>query len=54
LKEMSPMARTFWQDNRRVCNAKIKDELGINLLYPTFREGLKAIYQITDCTNETL
>tara|TARA_B100000315_G_C14582525_1_gene591268 strand:- start:2379 stop:3239 length:861 start_codon:yes stop_codon:yes gene_type:complete len=45
LKEMSPIAKTFWQDNRRVDNAKIKNELGIQLIYPTYREGLKAIYQ---------
>jgi len=45
IKYMSPKARTFWQDNRRVSNAKIKNELGVKLLYPTFRQGLKSIYQ---------
>ena len=54
IKEMSPMAQTFWQDNRQVSNVKIKNELGINLLYPTFREGLKAIYQISECINKTV
>ena len=48
LKEMSPIAKTFWQDNRRVDNARIKNELGINLVYPTYREGLTAIYQSSD------
>jgi nucleoside-diphosphate-sugar epimerase len=40
---MSPMGRSFWQDNRRVLNTKIKTELGLRLRYPTYREGLKAI-----------
>jgi nucleoside-diphosphate-sugar epimerase len=44
-QDMSAMAKTFWQDNRRVDNSKIKQELGINLIYPTFREGLKALDQ---------
>ena len=45
MKEMTPMALTFWQDNRRVSNAKMKSELGVKLLYPTFREGLKSLNQ---------
>ena len=45
IKEMSPMARTFWQDNRRVSNKKMKSELSIELFYPTFREGLKSLHQ---------
>ncbi len=43
-KSMSPMGRTFWEDNRRVRNDRIKDELGVRLAYPTYREGLRAIY----------
>jgi nucleoside-diphosphate-sugar epimerase len=43
-KNMSPMAQTFWQDSRRINNTKIKDELGIELLYPNYRAGLKAIH----------
>jgi hypothetical protein len=42
--EMSPMARSFYSDNKRVSNARIKEALGIELLYPTYREGLAAIY----------
>ena len=37
------MARTFYSDNRRVRNARIKEELGVRLRYPTYREGLRAI-----------
>ena len=43
-KTMSPMGRTFWEDNRRVRNDRIKNELGVRLTYPTYREGLRAIY----------
>ena len=41
--EMTPMARSFYADNKRVANAAIKRALGIELLYPTYREGLAAI-----------
>jgi nucleoside-diphosphate-sugar epimerase len=41
--DLSPMARSFYADNRRVCNARIKDELGVKLRYPTYRDGLRAI-----------
>jgi nucleoside-diphosphate-sugar epimerase len=41
--ELSEMGASFWADNRRVSNAKIKRELGVRLAYPTYREGLRAI-----------
>jgi nucleoside-diphosphate-sugar epimerase len=44
--EMTPMQRSFYTDNKRVSNAAIKRALGIELLYPTYREGLAAIYEI--------
>jgi nucleoside-diphosphate-sugar epimerase len=40
---MSPMALSFWQDCRRVSNARIKNELAIRLAYPDYRAGLRAI-----------
>jgi nucleoside-diphosphate-sugar epimerase len=40
---LSPMALSFWQECRRVKNNKLKRELGLNLLYPTYREGLRAL-----------
>jgi nucleoside-diphosphate-sugar epimerase len=43
--ELSPMARSFYADNRRVDNARIKRELGVRLRYPTYREGLRAILE---------
>ncbi len=41
--DMSAMARSFYADNRRARNGLVKRELGVNLRYPTFREGLQAI-----------
>ena len=41
---MSPMALSFWQDCRRVKNDKLKRELGMVLRYPTYREGLSALF----------
>ncbi len=41
--EMTPMARSFYAENKRVRNDRIKDELGVKLLYPTYREGLGAL-----------
>ena len=41
--EMTPMARSFYAENKRVRNTLIKDELGVRLRYPTYREGLAAL-----------
>ena len=41
--ELSPMARSFYADSKRVSNARLKQELGVSLSYPSFREGLAAI-----------
>jgi len=40
---MSPMARSFWSDNRRIDNARIKQELGVTLMHPDYCSGLAAI-----------
>lgn len=40
---MSPMARSFWAENRKVSSAKTQAALGIAWLYPSYREGLRAI-----------
>jgi len=42
---MTPLALSFWQECRRVRNDKFKRALGIDLLYPTYREGLRALYE---------
>jgi nucleoside-diphosphate-sugar epimerase len=42
-RSMSPMALSFWAENRRVANARTKAALGLAWRYPTWREGLAAI-----------
>lgn len=41
--ELSPMARSFYAENKRLRSRRISPELGLTLRYPTYREGLKAI-----------
>lgn len=41
--EMTPMARSFYAESKRVRNDRIKDELGVRLLYPDYRHGLRAL-----------
>jgi nucleoside-diphosphate-sugar epimerase len=40
---MTPMARSFYGENKRVSSRLIRDELGVTLRYPTYREGLAAL-----------
>lgn len=42
-RTMSPMARSFWDENRRVANAATKAATGWTPRYPSYREGLAAI-----------
>jgi nucleoside-diphosphate-sugar epimerase len=41
--ELSPMARSFYGDNKRVRNHLVRDELKVRLAFPTYREGLTAL-----------
>ncbi len=41
--DLTPMARSFYNENKRVRNTRIKDELGVQLLYPNYRVGLEAL-----------
>jgi len=41
---MSELGLSFWQECRRVRNDKLKRELGVALRYPTYREGLRALF----------
>jgi len=43
--EVSPLARSFYDENRRVSNRKIKDVFGLRLTYTTYRAGLEALWQ---------
>jgi nucleoside-diphosphate-sugar epimerase len=47
-KEMSPMSLTFWADNKRVDNRRIKEDLGVRLSYPDYRQGLRASLENLD------
>jgi nucleoside-diphosphate-sugar epimerase len=40
---MSPLAASFYAENRRARNDKLKQVLGVRLRYPTYREGLLAL-----------
>lgn len=42
---LSPMARSFFAESRRVRNARIRSELGVRLACPTYREGLRALLE---------
>jgi nucleoside-diphosphate-sugar epimerase len=41
--DLSPMAASFYAENKRVANRLIKEKLGVRLAYPTYREGLRAL-----------
>jgi nucleoside-diphosphate-sugar epimerase len=42
---LSPMALSFYDESKRVSNARMKAELGYQLLYPNYRDGLTAIFR---------
>ncbi len=44
--DMTPLARSFYSENKRVRNDRIKRDLGVKLIYPSYREGLAAM--VTD------
>jgi nucleoside-diphosphate-sugar epimerase len=41
--DLTPMARSFYAESKRVRNDRIKSDLGITLLHPTYRQGLAAL-----------
>ena len=42
--DLTPMARSFYGENKRTSNRKIREVLGLDLAYPTYREGLSALW----------
>jgi nucleoside-diphosphate-sugar epimerase len=40
---LSPMAKSFYADSKKVSNKLMKNELGYQLLYPNYREGLSVL-----------
>jgi len=43
--QMSPMGRSFYAESKRVRNQRIKEDLGVELTYPTYREGLSVLLE---------
>ena len=41
--KMTPMARSFYAESKKVRNDRIKDELGVRLIHPDYRSGLAAL-----------
>jgi len=50
--DLSPMARSFYDDNKRVDNARMKRELGVRLRYPDYMAGLRALMNKGQATAE--
>ncbi|MEM7470639.1 MAG: SDR family oxidoreductase [Pseudomonadota bacterium] len=44
--EMTPMARSFYAESKKVRNDLIKSELGVELLYPDYKTGLNALLEL--------
>lgn len=41
-KNMSKMALSFWEENRRVSNKMLRDEIGYSLIHPDYKSGLRS------------
>jgi nucleoside-diphosphate-sugar epimerase len=46
--DLPPMVRSFYSESKRVRNRRIREDLGVSLLYPDYRSGLAAL--ATDLT----
>ena len=42
--QLTPMARTFYGENKRVSNRRMKENLRFDLAFPTYREGIAALW----------
>ena len=51
-KELSPIAQSFWMENRRVSNDLLCNELGYKLIYPNYKFGLKNCFLSIKKTKE--
>ncbi|HEX7792281.1 MAG TPA: SDR family oxidoreductase [Afipia sp.] len=45
---LTEMGRSFYAESKRVRNTLLRDELGVTLVYPTYREGLSALHAAGD------
>jgi nucleoside-diphosphate-sugar epimerase len=48
LADLSPMARSFYAESKKVRNDRIKTELGVRLIHPDYRSGLAALLATGD------
>lgn len=40
---LSPMGRSFYSERKRVANTRIREDLGVELTCPTYREGMQSV-----------
>lgn len=52
--DLAPITRSFYNDNKRIRNDRIKNELGITLKYPNYMEGLKACLETEQAYHQRL
>jgi len=43
--DLPPMVRSFYGENKRVGNGRLAADLGVTLAYPTYREGIAALWK---------
>jgi nucleoside-diphosphate-sugar epimerase len=43
--DLPPMVRSFYGENKRVGNRRLAADLGVALAYPTYREGIAALWR---------
>jgi nucleoside-diphosphate-sugar epimerase len=53
MAEMTPMARSFYAESKKVRNDRIKTELGVRLIHPDYRSGLAALLAAEDAAEVT-
>lgn len=50
--DLSDMAKSYYADNKRVSNQRMKNALAVTLKYATYREGLKSIFKNERATDQ--
>jgi hypothetical protein len=52
--ELTPLTRSFYAENKRASNRRLKEELGVSLAYPTYRVGLDALWEAGEGRDEAV
>lgn len=52
--DLAPIALSFYKDNKHVLNNKIKQELGVELKYPSYRDGLEGCLEAEKQYNQNV